>query len=149
MRADSALARRGAYGHWITERIRWSDTDQFGHVNNLAISAYFETGRTEMLRSVFARDAPRRVLLLLAHIAIDYLGELHWPGDVDVGTGIIDCGRSSVRLGQAVFSGARCISTAESVLVHIDEHTRRSRELPDWLREHLSAYRTAGTSPAG
>jgi acyl-CoA thioester hydrolase len=147
LRDEHSLPDRSAYPHWIRERIRWSDTDMLGHVNNLAIAAYCESGRTEFLRSLLAPAAGPRSLLLLAHLSTSFLGELHWPGEVEVGTGVLEIGRSSCRMGQAVFAGKRCVSRSESVLVLIDEATRRPRAIDDALLRILGNFPVA-TPPA-
>jgi len=131
---------RDAYPHWMGEHVRWSDTDLVGHVNNLSISAYFETGRTHFLLPVLSKDLPEPSLLLLAQITVNFLGEVHWPGNLDIGTGLLSLGRSSCRLGQALFDGARCVATAETVLVLIDESTRKPREIPEPMRAWFSSF---------
>ena len=72
---DPRLSQRAAFPHWLTERVRWSDTDQVGHVNNLSFGTYIETGRTEFLRELIDRNADSRVLLLMAQVNICFLGE--------------------------------------------------------------------------
>lgn len=140
MRKNNILTQRSTYSYWLTENIRWSDTDLVGHVNNLSFSTYYETGRTQFLRPFVARGVEQRVLLLLAQMNVSFLGEAHWPGEVDIGTGMLEVGRSSCRMGQGLFLGDQCISTAESVMVMIDETTRKPKEIPDWVREYLLKY---------
>jgi acyl-CoA thioester hydrolase len=137
---DLRLARRASFKHWLVERVRWSDTDQVGHVNNLSFSTYCETGRTEFLSPWIRRDAPQQMLLLLAQMNTCFLGEAHWPGEVDVGTCILDIGKSSCRMGHALFIGERCICTADSVLVYVDVHTHATGPIPGELRQFLAAY---------
>ncbi len=134
---------RAAYGHWMQERVRWSDTDLIGHANNVAVSAYFETGRSHFMRSVDAIDAEPRAPLVLAQLTINFLGEMHWLDVIDIGTGCLSIGRSSCRTGQALFVGERCVGTAESVVVMIDEVTRKPVPLPSWLRQWLDQNRIA------
>jgi hypothetical protein len=85
---DPRLSQRAAFPHWLTERVRWSDTDLVGHVNNLSFGTYIETGRTEFLRELIDRNADSRVLLLLTMVAISLVdaagafGQLaHFVGD--------------------------------------------------------------------
>jgi acyl-CoA thioester hydrolase len=40
-------------------------------------------------------------------------------------------GRSSVTIEQAIFQDGACVATAETVVVHMDEATRRSRPLSE------------------
>lgn len=140
VRNENPLVDRSIYPYWVKERVRWSDTDMVGHVNNMSFSAYFETGRTEFLLPLIARDAERRILMVMARMAVDYIGEVHWPGDVEVGTGILAVGKSSCRMGQALFNGDRCVGSAETVLVMVDEHTRRPCEIPEWVRNYLGGF---------
>jgi acyl-CoA thioester hydrolase len=66
VRNGNPLIDRAIYPYWVKERVRWSDTDMVGHVNNMSLSAYFETGRTEILLPLIARDAERRILMVMA-----------------------------------------------------------------------------------
>lgn len=140
MNSESPSKGRTVYPHWVKERVRWSDTDMVGHVNNISFSTYFETGRTEFLLPLIAREAERRILMVLARMCVDYLGEIHWPGDVEVGTGISSLGKSSCHMDQSLFSGDRCVGKAQTVLVMIDEETRKPREIPEWVRNHLAGF---------
>lgn len=70
-RALSALlAHRGAHRFWLSERVRWTDTDQVGHVNNLSISNYCEIGRVNFLMPFLAPSASVRALFQIgrAHV---------------------------------------------------------------------------------
>jgi acyl-CoA thioester hydrolase len=134
------LKSRSIYSFWTSEHVRWSDTDLVGHVNNLAFATYFETGRTNFLEPVMDKNRGDRVLALLARVTVDYLGEIHWPSKIDVGTVVLSIGRSSYRVGQALYCGDQCVGVAESVLVLIDEESRKSRDIPDWLRAWLTTF---------
>jgi acyl-CoA thioester hydrolase len=137
---DPRLTQRAFFTYWLTERVRWSDTDQVGHVNNLAFSTYFESGRTEFLRDLVSRGVDSRVLLLMAQMNVCFLGEVHWPSNVEVGTCVLDVGSSSCRIGHGLFLGDQCVGTADSVLVMIDEATRKPREIPPHVRQHLNGF---------
>jgi acyl-CoA thioester hydrolase len=137
---DLRLTRREVFTHWLTERVRWSDTDQVGHVNNLSFGTYVETGRTELLRDLINRNTESRVLLLMAQVNICYLGEVHWPSNVDVGTCILGVSQSSCRMGHGLFVGDHCVGTADTLLVHIDETTRKPSTIEGGLRDFLNEY---------
>ncbi len=121
------------------DKIRYGDTDRQGHVNNAVFSTLLETGRVEL---IFAPDAPPQEpgsAFVIARLVLDFRAELRWPGEVEIGTRVARVGRSSVTLEQAVFQGATLAATGESVLVLMDEATRRSRALPEGLRDYLLA----------
>lgn len=139
------LRQRTAFPHWADERVRFCDTDLIGHVNNLAFSAYLETGRSLFLRDFTQPGSGPRSLFVLAEITVRFLGEAHWPSEVAIGTGVVDVGQRSVRFGQGLFIGERCFSTSESVLVLMDESARRSRAIPEAIKDWLRSFRITAT----
>jgi acyl-CoA thioester hydrolase len=99
------LTRRETFTHWAREQVRFSDTDALGHVDNLAFGAFAETGRCMFLKRFVEKGSVQRAMFLPATLSINFLGELHWPAAVDVGTGILAIGNSSFRYvieGQAL-----------------------------------------------
>ena len=80
---------------------------------------------------------------MLAHIAIDFRGEMHWPGTVDIGTGIQSIGTSSFTVAQAVFKDGVCCATAKAIVVCIDQTTRRPRPLPEAARQAYQSLMVA------
>ncbi len=127
------------YPHWSRETLRYCDTDAQGHINNIAFSVFCETGRTQILLEPGRPLTPPGTIMVIARLALDFLGEIHWPGEVRIGTGVTRIGSSSFHLGQGVFVGERCVAIADSVLVLADEVTRRSTPLTEDLRRRLAA----------
>jgi acyl-CoA thioester hydrolase len=141
------LTHPGLYAHWHRETLRFSDTDMLGHINNIAFAALLESGRTAYTFSPGFRPLADNAVVVMARIEIDYRRELHWPGDVDVGTRVLSVGNTSFVLGQGLYSGAHCVVTGRTVLVIIDRATRRPMTLPPELRERLQAAVTAPAAP--
>ncbi|AUH63506.1 acyl-CoA thioesterase [Paracoccus zhejiangensis] len=113
------------------EKLRYSDTDRLGHVNNAVFSTMLETGRVDfLLAGETALNAPGSVFVI-ARLELDYLAEVTWPGNVDIGTGVLSVGRSSMTLRQALFQHGRCVADATTVLVQMNEETRRPQPLTD------------------
>ncbi|TFF25363.1 acyl-CoA thioesterase [Jiella endophytica] len=121
------------------DKLRYGDTDRQGHVNNAVYSSYFETGRVELLHSGEA-PPPEGKAFVLARIAIDFRREVNWPGEVEIGTGIAAIGNSSIRMRQALFQRGELCASAESIIVLMDETTRRSTPLPQEMRDKLSPH---------
>lgn len=130
------LTDEAAFAHWVTDTVRFSDQDAVGHVNNVAIAAYVETGRVGFGRDlVVGTDTASASAFILARLAIDYRAQAHWPGQIRVGTRLLRTGRTSFTLGHGVFKDGSCIATAECVLVHVLDGA--SAPLPDTLRARL------------
>src|SRR5947199_7319677 len=111
--------------------IRFGDLDPQGHVNNTVFATFFETGRVAFLREPGNALSPPGTTSVLARLDINFLKELHWPGEVEIGTGIAEIGRSSFTFLQAIFHEGACAATARATMVMIDGKTRRSRPLPE------------------
>lgn len=130
------LADFPAHSH---DKLRYGDTDRQGHVNNAVFATLLETGRIEVLRD--AADAvsePGREWVI-ARLTLDFLGEIRWPGRVDIGTRLQRVGRTSVGMDQALFQDGRIVARAEAVIVQMDVATRRSTPLTDASRERFAA----------
>lgn len=126
-----------AYKQWSTINLRYGDTDRQGHINNAVYCTLYESGRVDFLFNNGASVAGPDTAFVIAKIALDYLKEMHFPGDVKVGSKILSIGRSSFRVGQAIFYKDQCCSTAESVIVVIDPNSNKSIPIPDPLRKVL------------
>jgi acyl-CoA thioester hydrolase len=128
---------RSSYPLWTTDIIRYGDTDRQGHVNNAVFATFFESGRTRFFaaRSPSLRTADTEFVIV--RLEIDFRTELFFPGSVDIGTRVLKIGRSSFRLGQALFSGESCAATGECVMVVIDAEGRKSTPLSPALRGWL------------
>jgi acyl-CoA thioester hydrolase len=111
------------------DKLRYGDTDRQGHVNNAVFATLLETGRVEMIYGDPSNLMDPGCAFVIARLELDYLGEILWPGRVDVGTRVKSVGRSSIRLEQALFQSDRLVAWAETVLVQVNETTRKPQAL--------------------
>src|SRR5580704_1865021 len=109
---------RDRYKHWTNVTLRYGDTDRQGHINNAAYCTLLESGRVAFL---FNQDgshiAGEGRSFVIVKLTIDYLIEMNFPGTAEIGSRIISIGRSSFTVGQGIFMGETCYSSAESVIV--------------------------------
>lgn len=146
MSRNPILRERAIYPYWARDTVRFSDTDAAGHVNNVSICAWLETGRLTFIRHIglMQRQAPLRGIS--AGLNVSFLRESHWPGEVDIGCGILEVRRSSILVAGGVFRGEDCIATAEMPIVQLkgsepwpyDEAQRQSL-LPWMVRAAVAA----------
>lgn len=116
------------------DKIRYSDTDRQGHVNNAVFSTFLETGRVEILYDPaigLVRDGTEFVI---ARLSLDYLGEMHWPGTVTIGSRIDRIGNSSITLVQVLYQGDTLAAIAETVLVQLDSASRKAKPFDEQSR---------------
>jgi acyl-CoA thioester hydrolase len=128
----------------VRDVIRFADLDPQGHVNNTVFATYFETGRVTLLRGPKDLLNPPGATSVLARLDINFLKELHWPGEVEIGTGTVEIGRSSYTFLQAVFCNGQCAATGRATMVMIDAATRKARPLPEEVLEKLERLRLGG-----
>lgn len=126
------------------EVTRFGDLDPQGHVNNAVFATYFETGRVVLLRDPSNPLNPPGTTSVLARLDISFLREMHWPGEVTIGTATTRIGRSSYTFLQAIFQDGHCTATADATIVMIDSTTRKSRPLPEEVVARLEALRLRG-----
>jgi acyl-CoA thioester hydrolase len=132
------------YPHRAADIVRFGDLDPQGHVNNAAISTYLETGRVTMFREPDLSIGVPGATFVLVRQEIDFLRELHWPGDVVVGTALTELGRSSFTVAQAVFSGEVCAAAGRATMVMLDATTRKPRPLPPETIARLERWKYRG-----
>jgi acyl-CoA thioester hydrolase len=124
--------------------IRWRDMDAFRHVNNSVYLTYLEETRDEWFLEVLSNG-----LLLndfvLARCAIDFRSPLTQDdGEVDVQIRCTRVGTSSVTMAERISSvrDGRLAAEAESVVVHTDPTTGKSRPLTDEIRTAFTRWLT-------
>jgi acyl-CoA thioester hydrolase len=122
------------------EKLRYADTDRQGHVNNAVFATMLETGRVELLYAPGAPVFEPGCAFVIASLHLDFLGEVTWPGQVDIGTRVASIGKSSVTLEQALFQHGACVAQAKTVIVQVNETTRRSQPFGEAARARLATW---------
>jgi acyl-CoA thioester hydrolase len=122
------------------DKIRYGDTDRQGHVNNAVFSTFLETGRVEILHNNRNRILSDGASFVIASLKLDFLLELKWPGKVDIGTGVIKVGKSSIRMAQCLYQKDKLVATAKTVIVQTDIETGSSKPLSSEAKVILNRY---------
>jgi acyl-CoA thioester hydrolase len=127
----------------VSDNVRFADLDPNQHVNNAVYATYFETGRVALMKDPSYGLIPPGVAWLMVRLDMHFRAELRWPGTIEMGLGVAKFGRTSVTFDQVVFSEGRCVASAQSVSVLLDEHTHKPIPLTEeiiakfqpWLRQ--------------
>lgn len=122
------------------DKIRYADTDRQGHVNNAVFSTFLETGRVEILYNPAHPIKVQDTSFVIASLKLDFLNELQWPGQVDIGTGILKIGNSSLLLSQALFQQGQCVAQAETVIVQVHNDKKGSAPLSEQAKGILAQW---------
>ena len=122
------------------DKIRYADTDRQGHVNNAVFSSFLETGRVEILYNPAYPIKSGDTSFVIASLKLDFLNEIEWPGQIDIGTGVMKIGNSSIVLFQMLFQQAICVAKAETVIVQVYNNKTGTAPLSDRAKEILSHW---------
>jgi acyl-CoA thioester hydrolase len=123
------------------DKLRYGDTDRQGHVNNAVFATFLETGRVELTRHGQNPLHDNDGEFVLVKLNLNLSGEIRWPGEVHIGTGVMNIGNSSLKLFQQIFHTSICVAFAETVLVQINSETRKPQSLSDKSREALEKFK--------
>lgn len=137
---DHDLTDRAAYQGFEPVTIRYSDQDPMGHVNNVAITAYFEAGRVGFINNLRREIAISPAGIVLAHLSVDYRLEVTFPGTVEVGGRLMNVGRRSFQTAFGLFQNGECCATSTAVMVFFDTVTRTSMAPSEAVLEGLRAW---------
>lgn len=135
---------RAAFDFFTPVTIRFSDQDPMEHVNNVAISAYLESGRFGFFGRLFHDKVVPEKGIVLASLTVDYLREITFPGTVDVGGRLAALGDRSMTTQYAIFQEDTCCVVSQSVNVFFDPVTRRSAAPAPEIKETLERFLQAG-----
>ena len=84
------------------------------------------------------------VTFVMVRMEVDYLKELRWPGNLEIGTAVVEFGRTSFKAAQGIFHDGMCAATGRATLVCMDLKTRKATPLPQAAIERLSPWKLKG-----
>jgi acyl-CoA thioester hydrolase len=132
----------------LADNVRFADLDPNQHVNNAVYATYFETGRVTLMKDRSFGLMPPGLAWILVRLDIHFRAELRWPGVIEMGLGVAKLGRTSATFDQVVFSEGRCVASAQSVTVLIDETTRKPTPLTEDIIANLEHWWCRGAKGA-
>lgn len=114
------------------------DNDVYGHVNNVAYYAFFDTAVNRYLIEAGALDPQSGSTIgLVVETGCNFFRPLAFPDLVEVGLRVDHVGNSSVRYAIGVFRAGEPEVAASGHFVHVyvDRATRRPTPITPALRE--------------
>jgi acyl-CoA thioester hydrolase len=123
-------------------RVRWSDLDAFGHVNNARTVTLLEEARVDWLFVEAARHGVDRLTegIVVSRLEISYIRAIGFGLPVTVSMGISELGVASFTVDYQVRVSGELAATAATVLVPVGPATFRPRRLDDPERRFLAKY---------
>ena len=123
-------------------RIDWGDLDLLGHVNNIAISRYFQAARVEYCANIGMKVFPGMATgPILAASKIQFTAQLYFPGEVRIFTRVKKAGHTSVVLEHALLDAQGALAAfGEDVIVRFDFKAKTKIPLGEEVTAALAAY---------
>lgn len=123
-------------------RVRWSDMDVFGHVNNARTLTLLEEGRVAWLfvaaRDHGATDLPRGIVV--AEVHAKYRLPIGYEKPVTVSMWVSHLAAASFTIGYEIVAEGSVAVTAETLMVPVDPETFRPRRLDPVERAYLARF---------
>ena len=86
------MAEDFTFRHRIPVQIRFSDVDQFGHMNNSSYFALYDLAKTSYIRDVFGEHIWDKLGIVVANINADFLAPVFFSDDLEIETTVIHLG---------------------------------------------------------
>ncbi len=124
----------------MTTQLRFSETDALGHVNNTVIPVWFEAAR-EPIFEVFNPEMDLTSWnLIIAKIEVNYLAQIHYPGEIEIKSFISRLGNSSFNVLQEVHQNGEKVASGECVMVKFDYSANKSVAISESEKQTLSLH---------
>ena len=126
---------------------RWSDNDQYGHVNNVVFYAYFDTAVNAFLIGEAGLTPVGGTWQgLVVDTRCSYFAPASYPEALEAGIAFAERGRSSQAYEIGIFraGGRETIAHGRFVHVYVDTDTGRPAAIPESLAAAIARAGTPG-----
>jgi acyl-CoA thioester hydrolase len=133
------------FKHITKIKVRFSDLDAMGHVNNATYLTYLEEARIKYFNDLFNRkEESLDFAAVVGRIEIDYIHPIVLGDEIEVYTRISKLGHKSVEVSHiiAVNKNDKTFKTAASVtkLVYYDYKTRTTMLISDEDKNRIARF---------
>jgi len=128
--------KRDDYRYFYTIPTRWSDNDQFGHLNNVSYHRLFEAMVVQYSTDAGLNFMQDPVIPFAAETMCRFRRAVSFPDTLDLGLRILKLGSSSVIYGLAIFRQGEDEASALGHWVHV--YVDKESEQPVNIPQHIA-----------
>ncbi len=123
-------------------RVRWSDLDAFGHVNNAKVLTLLEEARVDWLFSEASRQGATALTggMVVSRLSVHYKRSLTFGSPVSVSMGVVELRSVSTTIDYIVTADDHLAITATTQLVPVEPVNFRPRRWDTAERAFLNSY---------
>lgn len=118
------------FRHTLPVQIRFSDVDQYGHMNNSSYFSLYDLAKTSYMRDVFGDKDWKHIGIVVANINADFLAPVFFSDDLVIHTSVIHLGHKSFTL----------LQRAVNIMVGYDVASKEPVELPADFKRAICDY---------
>lgn len=117
-------------------KVRFSETDLLGHVNNASYFVYLEEARIDFLREVLPE---KKKTFVVVSVKCDFIRQAYFGQRLIIHTSIVEIGNTSFTLIHEIKDkeSGQLIAKGQSVVVHYNFEKQKSEPLTPNMRERL------------
>ena len=136
------MAEEIQFKHVIPAQIRFSDVDQFGHMNNSVYFSLYDLAKTSYLRDVFGPQDWSKFAMVVANINADFLAPVFFTDNLVIETTVLHLGNKSFTLLQRAVDvetkDVKC--QCRTVMVAFDIENQLPIPIPMEYKNAISQY---------
>ena len=122
---------RNDYPYFGTMPTRWGDNDAYGHINNVAYYAFFDSAvNRHLIESGVLDVASSSIIGLVVETRCSFFSSVQFPDTVHVGLQVSHLGNSSVRYAIGLFRNDDPQACAVGLFVHVYVERASNRPVP-------------------
>ena len=142
MSERAAPAPREGFAIFYCLNTRWADNDIYGHINNVAYYAFFDSVVNRFLiEEGGMRPGHDNVVGYVVNSSADYFSPLTYPQELELGLRIARMGEKSVTWEIGVFAQGAELSSVTGRFTHafVDRKVNKSAAIPSGIRRAIEA----------
>ena len=130
------------FRHVMPAQIRFSDVDQFGHVNNSVYFQLYDLAKTTYFKDVLGMSDWGDVVVVVANINANFLMPVFFSDNIEIATATVQLGNKSFTLlQQAKVKGTNEVKCeCRTTLVMYDLLTKEATPIPEHYKNSICQY---------
>lgn len=130
------------FRHSMPVQIRFSDVDQFGHVNNSVYFSLYDLAKTTYVKDVFGSANWSEMAIVVANINANFFHPVFFSDSLAIETTVVHLGNKSFTLLQrAVTTDTHEVKCeCRTVMVGFDLSTQEPMQISDKYKEAICRY---------
>ena len=130
------------FNHFMPAQIRFSDVDQFGHMNNSVYFSLYDLAKTTYFKDVFGMAEWGELVVVVANINANFFQPVFFSDEMEIATAAVHLGNKSITLLQRAVAKntgeAKC--ECSTVLVMYDLYTKEPMPIPQAYKDAICRY---------